>query len=391
MKPITSPLERIQKIALGAGILFLILSVLGWLGNRQHFFVSYLFAFLFWAGLSFGCFNAALMLYLTGGRWGNGTRRFLEAGFMNLPLVALMFIPLLFGLRELYPWARPELVAVDRILRQRAGYENVIAFILRGVFFFTLWIGLAIVLRKWSLRQDHTTDPGPSVKMRTLSGPAMVIVPLTLTFALVDWVLSLETAWFSTIFALILMAGQILIAFAFITVLLAWLGSREPFVMLVTEKDFLDLGNLLLAFVMFWTYVSFSQLLIVYSGNQPAEIDWYLHRIAGGWKWLISLVALFHFLVPFLLLLFRPIKQSIRRLATVAGLIFLANALEIYWTIAPTFYPSGFQIHWTDFTVWLGLGGIWLGIFMMNLKRYPLVIQRVWLPEDSPVSTTNAK
>jgi hypothetical protein len=390
MNRIAAQLNRLQKTGFAAGILFLIVSGIGLAVDRRHFFVSYLFAFLFWIGLSFGCFNTALMLYLTGGRWGNGTRRFLEAGFMTLPLMALFFVPILFGLSDLYPWARPELVAADKVLRHRAVYENTTGFLGRAIFCFAIWITMAVCLRKWSLRQDTTNAAVYAGKMRTLSGPGMVIVPFTLTFALVDWVLSIESAWFSTIFAVVLLASQIVVAFGFVIVLLAWLQPRPPFDQLVTDKDFLDLGNLLLAFVMFWTYVSFSQFLIIYSGNQPAEITWYLHRTAGGWKWLIALIALFYFFVPFFLLLFRAIKQDLRRLAAVASLVLLVHVLMVYWTIAPTFYPR-LQVHWTDFSIWLGMGGIWLGVFATNLKNHPLVAHNSLAIETSLGPVTHAK
>ncbi|MEP6662851.1 MAG: hypothetical protein ABJC04_04205, partial [Verrucomicrobiota bacterium] len=166
---------------------------------------------------------------------------------------------------------------------------------------------------------------------------------------------------------------EILSAFAFITLLLVWLHRENPFCAVVTEKHFHDLGNLLLAFVMFWTYISFSQFLIIYSGNLPREIDWYLHRIRGGWQWVVLFLALFHFFVPFFLLLFRKMKKNFSRLSTLAALIFFAHVIADFWVIAPTFHPGKIYFHWLDLALWIGMGGIWLGIFFRTLSRHPLL------------------
>jgi len=373
MNEIISKLNRLQKVSFAIGVVFLILCCVGAATNPKPFFASYLFAFIFWIGLTLGCFNVAMIHNLTGGHWGNVTRRFLEAGFMTLPLMAIFFIPICFGLHELYPWARPEEVAADKILQQKVHYENFFGFLLRAILCFGIWILIATRLRKWSLQSDNANEVALLIKMRTLSGPGIVIVPLTATFAFVDWIMSIEPAWFSTIFSVIILSCEILIAFAFVIILLAWFQPHAPLREVVTPKHFHDLGNLLLAFVMFWTYVAFSQFLIIYSGNQPHEIGWYLHRIAGDWKWVVAFLGLFHFFVPFGVLLFRAVKNNAQCLAAIAFLIFFVNIVESFWAIAPTFYPTGIQIHWTDFTAWFGIGGIWLAFFAFNLKRHPVL------------------
>lgn len=373
MNEIVNNLNRLQTMTFAIGVLGLTGCGIGGVIDPNCFFISWLFAFVFWIGLSLGCLNTAMIHYLTGGRWGHSTRRFLEAGFMTLPLMTFFFIPVLFGLNELYPWARTNEVAADKILQQKVLYENFTCFLVRAVFFFGLWLLIATRLRKWSLQQDFTTDTSPTVKMRTLSGPGIVIIPISVTFAIIDWIMSIEPAWYSTIFGVILLAGQVLIAIAFIILVLAWLRPRPSFDEIANEKQFHDLGNLLLAFVMFWTYVAFSQLLIIYSGNQPHEIGWYLRRIAGSWKFLAGAIAAFHFFVPFFLLLFRFVSSNIRRLAIVAILLFMAHVVEIFWTIAPTFYRGGITVHWTDFAAWFGIGGIWISVFAGNLKRHSLL------------------
>lgn len=370
--------DRLQRAGFVIGGLGLGLCGLGAVTNTRQFFISYLVAFVFWIGLSLGCLGVAMIHYLAGGRWGFVTRRFLEAGYMTLPLMAILFVPIYFGMHELYSWTRSEVVAASELLQRKQIFLNVPSFLIRSLFFLGIWLAMALLLRRWSLQQDSSAEPTPTIRMRTLSGPGIVIYPLTATFAFVDWVMSIEPAWFSTIFLVIVMIGQILTAFAFVTVLLSWLRDQPPFRDVATVEHFHDLGNLLLAFVVFWTYVSFSQFLIIYSGNLPREIDWYLHRTAGGWKWLVAVLAVFHFLAPFFLLLFRAVKRSASRLATVATCVFCIHVGEVFWIVAPTFHPEGIHVHWLDFAAVLGVGGVWLGVFASNVKR------RALLPENDP-------
>jgi len=209
--------------------------------------------------------------------------------------------------------------------------------------------------------------------MRTLSGPALVIYPLTGTLAFVDWVMSMEPDWYSTMFPVIVFIGQILTAFAFGILMLAWLGKFEPLSKLPLTPQFHQLGNLLLAFVVFWTYVSFGQFLIVWAGNLPHEIGWYLHRIAGHWKWVIGFLALFHFFLPFFLLLFRVTKRNPKNLVILAAMVFAAHVVDIFWMITPSLYTDGIHVSWLDFASLFGIGGLWLAMFIAMLKRAPLL------------------
>jgi hypothetical protein len=370
-----SKLNRVQVASLVIGILFLGASAFGAFSNPRQFFFSYLFAVQFWLGLSLGCFVVTMIHYLTGGRWGYPTRRFLEAGFMVLPLMAVLFIPIFFGLQYLYPWARPVEAAVNKIPRI---YENDWAYIVRQIFFFFVWIWLASRLRKWSLEQDLTKDAGPTRKARTLSGPGVVIYGLLLTFAAVDWIVSLEKDWYSTMFGVIVAGGQMLTAYAFAVVAVTLFRNEEPFATTVNNVHYHHLGNLLLTFVLFWTYVSFGQLLIIYSGDLPQELEWYLHRIAGSWKAVVAAIALFHFFLPFFLLLFRGVKKRISALTTLATLIFVMHIVDTYWLIMPTLHQNGMALSWLDFAAPIGVGGLWIACFLWRLKAAPL------LPQNDP-------
>ncbi len=369
----SSTLTRYQLGAAACGALGIAGCVVGAVLNTKQFFISYLFGYLFWLGLALGCLEVAMLHHLTGGRWGFVIRRFLESGFRTLPVMALLFVPVFFGLSELYPWASAGQVAADPVLQHKHGYMNAPAFIGRAIIFFGIWIVMAQLLRKWSVAQDHTADPEPTRRLRTFSGPGIVIYPLTATFAYIDWVMSTEPDWYSTMFPVIIVIGQILSAFAFSVLLLNWFRATKPISEIVSLTHFHHLGNLLLTFVMFWTYISFSQFLIIWSGNLPHEIAWYLHRSRGGWLWVVIALALFHFFIPFYLLLFRIAKRSPRMLATIAGLLFVMHLLNVYWLVTPSFFPGRIHFSWLDFAAPLGVGGIWLAVFISRLKEGPLV------------------
>jgi hypothetical protein len=365
-----------QTAFLALGVIALGAAVAGALIDRRQFFFSYLFGCLFWLGLSLGCLLVTMIHQLTGGRWGYPTRRFLEAGFMVLPLMLLLFIPIFLGLHNLYPWAGPSQIAAEPVLRGRHSYQNMGGFIIRAFIFFVAVIGLALALRKYSLRQDATADAEPTRKARTLSGPGVVVYVLLATFVYVDWIMSLEQRWYSTMFPVIIVIGQILSAYAFVILMLALFRMEPPFAAAVTSTHYHHLGTLLFTFVLFWTYVSFGQLLVIYSGDLPDEIDWYLHRIAGSWKAVVAAIALFHFFVPFFLLLFRTIKRRVAALSLLAALVLVMRMVDLYWLVMPSLHHRGVVVSWMDFAAVTGIGGFWSSWFLAGLKRAPLLPQQ---------------
>jgi hypothetical protein len=313
---------------------------------------------------------------MSGGQWGLVGRRVFEAASRNLPFVALLFIPILIGLPRLYDWARPEAVQADHILQMKAPYLNVPFFIARAVLYFVLWIGGAWTLNKWSSGQDRGTiavTPADSRRFRVLSAPGLVVYVLSLTFAVTDWVMSLDPHWYSTIFGFIFVAGQGLAGFALVIAVLSTLTDTEPYATYLNKRHFLDLGKLLLAFVMLWAYFSFSQFLIVWAGNLPEEIPFFLDRLRGGWQYLSAAILLGHFALPFTLLLSRDLKRRPRLLAKVAIFILLFRYLDLVWLVAPMFGHEGFPLHWLNLAVPAGLAGLWFALFARQLRSRPLL------------------
>jgi hypothetical protein len=365
------PVAQWQVRFLTVGLIAGILSVIGAFLNPKQFFLSYLFSYLFWIGLGAGCIVVAMIHYLSGGQWGHPIRRFLEAGFSTIPLFAILFIPILFGLGDLYPWARAGELP-EKIIKKEP-YLGKLFFILRAFVILGIWIFWVLRLRKWSLAQDATEDSSPTRHLATLSGPGLVIIPLTATFAYIDWIMSTEPRWYSTIFAIIILAGQVLVTYAFCVILLKLFERVGPLAEIVGGQHYHQLGNLLLTFVLFWTYVGFSQLLIIYSGNKPDEIRWYLHRIAGGWRYLLGIIAFFHFFLPFMLLLLRSFKRRSTLLAGLACIVVAVHLLYSYWLVGPSIFPDGIHLNWLNFAVPVALGGVWLGAFFWFLERAPLM------------------
>jgi hypothetical protein len=361
---------RVQQGALIAGVVGLILCAVGAVFRPALFLQSYLFAYMFTLGLALGSMAILMLQYLTGGDWGVVVRRTLEAAMRTLPWLAIGFLPVALGVRELYVWARP---AQAQTLDFRTGYLNVPFFIARAVVYFAVWLAMAHRLDRWSREEDRGAALGWLKRLRRLSGPGLVIYGVTITFAAFDWLMSLNPEWFSTIFGLLIIAGQALSATAFVILVAALLSTREPMARVFQPRHFHDLGKLLLAFVMVWAYMSFSQLLIIWAGNLPQEIPFYLPRMQSSWRWIGVLLIVLHFALPFALLLSRDLKRRAGRLAALAGLVIVMRVIDLFWLVAPEFRRQGLRIDWFDPVTVIGVCGVWLALFIRELKARPML------------------
>jgi len=377
---LTAAIDRLRRPALVAGVVALAACAAGAVASPAAFFRGYLFAYVFFTGLTLGCLAIVMLHHLTGGAWGIPIRRILESGTRTLPLIAILFLPIALGMKYLYSWSRPEEVAKDALLQAKEAYLNVPFFLARAAFYFTVWIAIAYFVNRWSLEQDHAGSPALTRKLQLLSAGGLVAYGLTMTFASIDWVMSLEPHWFSTMYGVLYIAGQALNALAFVTAALVLMSSEKPFSDFVRPAHYHDLGKLLLAFVMFWSYVSFAQYLIIWAGNLPEEIPWYLRRLNGGWGWVGGALILLHFALPFLLLLPAGANRNSRILVAVAGLVILMRFVDVYWLVRPVFTQASasaasarFQIHWLDLAASIGIGGVWLAVFLWQLEERPLL------------------
>jgi hypothetical protein len=366
-------LGRYQRRLLTAGGLGLLVSLAGWLFNPVQFFQSYLMAYMLCLGVTLGCLALGMVHQLSGGAWGVVIRRPMGAAARVLPVMTLLFVPLLLGMRHLYVWTHADLVAHDELLQAKRPYLNVPFFLVRTAIYFAAWNAVSYLLNAWSLEQDRTGDPRIAPRMQRLSAGGLLAYGLTITFASFDWLMSLEPRWYSTIYGVLIMGGQALSAMAFLIVVLVWLSRRPPLDRIVVKAHFHDLGNLMLAFVMLWAYFAFSQYLIIWAGNLPNEISWYVHRLQTGWRSIGLALVMFHFIVPFVLLLSRAMKREGSLLVRVAVLILAARLMDLFWLIAPEFHVNGIVVSWLDIVLPLSLGAIWLGAFVWQLRGRALL------------------
>jgi hypothetical protein len=370
---VATGLARIQRAAfLVAGVGAVLLAI-GAFIDRERFYQAYLCAYLFALGPAVGSLAIVMLHNLTGGGWGFAIRRLLEAALRTLPAMALLFVPIVFGLHTLYEWSHADAVAADPVLQHKSAYLNVPFFLGRAALYFALWIGLGLAMVRLSDRYDHTLSVKALRRMKTASGFGLVAYVLTTTFASFDWGMSLEPHWFSTIYGVQFLVGQALSTLCLAILGAAWLARHAPFSRWIAARHFHDLGNLTMAFVMLWAYVSFSQFLIIWSGNLPEENVWYLKRLGHGWQAIALVLVLLHFAVPFLILLVRRSKRNARVLARIAAGLLLLRWLDQYWLIAPAFQGAELAPHWLDLVAPVTLAALVLGLCVSNLHGRPLV------------------
>jgi hypothetical protein len=366
--PVPIEAAQWQKRALIVGLVGVLLCVAGAVTSLDQLLRGYLIAYMFWTGLSLGCLALLMMQYLTGGLWALVIRRPLEAASKCLPLMFVLFLPILIFRTHLYAW-----MTNSALTERNHWYLNTPEWIIRWLVYFAIWIGLAFVLNKRGDMQDRPLAVQP--RFQGLSGLGLVLYALTVSFAAVDWVMSLDPTWGSTIYGLIFLAGQGLSALAFNVILLTIFTRYRPYREIIKPMQFHDIGKLMLAFVMLFAYFSFSQWLIIWAGNLPEEIGWYLHRIRGGWGVVALIIILFHFALPLALLLSRERKRAGKRLIGLAALLMFMRLVDIYWYVVPNFaHEQGhFYLSTWYIVAPIGVGGLWLAFFFYNLQQRPLL------------------
>ncbi len=377
-------INRLRDLALGVGGIALIVWAVGVYFNPEQGLRSWLLGFIFWGGIALGSLGVLMLQYLTGGAWGIVIRRTLEAATRTLPLIFLLFIPLAIGVytRTFYDWTH--LPLTDHVMEQRGVFMTPWAWILRSLIYFSLWGVMVYLLNKWSAMQDKTTTVEESrlllEKASRFSGPTMVIYCLVVTFAAVDWMLSLDAHWFSTMWGLLFVAGWALSCFCFVVAITAYLSDKAPMDRVIGKRHFHDLGKLILALVMVWAYFNFSQFLIIWSGNLPEETGWLLTRMKNGWGFIGVGLILFHFAFPFLVLLQQDFKRHAKWIATLAIFILAMRLVDMFYLIGPSnrVMPGGleqgaFYVSWLDFVAPVAVGGIWLWWFFGELLKRPIV------------------
>jgi hypothetical protein len=367
-------ISGLQRLGMGAGLVGVVLTIVGFMmTDLARFYQAYLVAYTFWMGLVLGSMALLMVQHLSGGAWGVVIRRPLEAAVRTMPIMAVLYVPIWFGMHDLYHWTHADAVASDTVLQQKQPYLNETFFLIRQLLYFSIWTAISWALTRWSAEQDRTGDPGLVRKFSILSGAGLVIYSLTVTFAMVDWTMSVNPHWYSTMWGPMYMVGQGLSAMSFAIVVLIMLSQVAPLDRVITSAHLHDLGKLLFAFLMLWAYLTFSQFLIIWSANLAEEIPHYLIRWDNGYQWVSVFMIVAHFALPYVLLLSRDIKRDWKRLRMVATWVLVARIVEYYWHVAPEFHTEGLSVGLLDFAVPIAIGGIFLALYAGNLKARSLL------------------
>ena len=366
--------NRAQRAGMFVGGFALLLALPGAFSSPEKFYHSYIFSFMLVLGLTVGSLGLLMLQHLTGGDWGIIIRRPLEAASRNIWLVLVMFIPVILGMKTLYrAWLDPERLKEEPLSKFQQGYLTSGGFLGRAVLYFAIWILLMWLFNAWSKQQDERQrDPQIQQHLRRLAGPGVILYILAMTFAAIDWVMSLSPHWASTIYGFIFVGSQAIASMCLMIIVVVLLSGSEPFSGIIQKRHLHDLAKLLFAFNMLWAYFDFSQLLIIWSGNQPEEISFYRTRLYGGWGVVAVIVLVFSFGLPFLILLSREVKRTPGLISKVAGWMLFMRLVDLYWMTRPEFTSRAFPT-WLDLVVPVALVGLWLGFFAMNLKQRPLL------------------
>jgi hypothetical protein len=373
--------KLIGRRSLVIGVVFSVIAIGLAFANPTVFFRGYLISLMDWLGICLGSMVILMIRHLTGGGWGMVIRRILGAAMRTVPLMFLFFLPIAWlGVPRLYPWAMPLESIENPTVREhlahnpfvKIGYLHWSGFVLRALIYFGIWNLLSYLLTRWSKEQDTPPVRDNSLRFKAVSGPGIILYAFTISFAAIDWVMSLDPSWISTIYGLLFVAGELISALCFAVVIERILFKYKPMSLLLRPDFVHDHGKFMLTFVMVWAYFSFSQWLIIWAGNLPEEITWYIRRLNGGWGFVGLFLVIFQFGVPFFLLLSRQLKRDISRLVWLAAWLIVVRYVDLFWLIEPNFSVN-FHVTWADLVIPFAMGGLWLAFFCYNLSSIPLL------------------
>jgi hypothetical protein len=367
------PWNRVPVIgAVGALLGAVACAILG-AANPKQFFFSWLVSFLFFLSLTLGALFFVLIQYAAQGGWGIVVRRIGETIFAMLPVMAALFLPLLFGLHDLFEWSHADAAEHDALLRWKAPYLNVPFFLIRAALYFGIWSFIALLYYRGSSGQDVTGDPGVSARLRRFAGPAIIVLALTQTFASIDWIMSLTPHWYSTMFGVYFFAGSFVGFIALLSVVAVAMRGAGLLDTVINQGHLHDIGKFLFAFTAFWAYIGFSQFFLMWYANLPEETTWYKVRIEGSWLWVSLFLMAGHFGVPFFYLMGRDVKRRGSTLAVGGAWLLAMHFLDLYWQVMPTLHPEGLSPSPLDVAAFVTIGGCFVAAASWLMRRQALV------------------
>lgn len=331
-----SPKPRLAVVPAAATLVGIALCLVGAMADSRRAAAAYLAVYVAGLAVALGALAMIMIGRLTAATWFVALRRQMEQVAATLPAFAVLFLPVLFAVRVLYPWAAtalpPDMTAA---VRAKSAYLNVPFFVVRAIVYWAVWLGIERALRRASLTQDRGDSPALERRMRILSAVGIIAIGLTMTFAAFDWMMSLSPTWYSTIFGVDYFAGAMVGALALLALLIVRGRRRGELPESIGVEHMHALAKLLLTFVLFWVYIGFSQFIVIWSAEIPAETSWYVVRTRGGWSTLGAVLVLGHFALPFCALLIRPVKRNVSAMAFLGAWLLVMHYLDCYWMVVP--------------------------------------------------------
>lgn len=364
---------NLTRLLFGVGIAGLLASGIGYFLEHDQFFFSYLVNFAFFSSIALGSLFFVMLQHLTRSEWSAVLRRIPEAISSNFWIWGLFIIPILLGMHSLYHWTHPELVANDPVLQGKEPYLNTTFFTIRQVIYFALWSFLGYQMYQKSVEMDETGNWGLQTLLRRTSGPGIFFFGITLAFASFDWLMALDPHWYSTIFGVYYFAMSFQGLFAALILIVLFLWKKGLLTDTIQKGHIYDLGVQMFGFTVFYAYIAFSQFLLIYYANIPEETVWYLERLNGGYEYLAYFYLFGRFVIPFVVLLPKWTKSNVKIVGTVSALILVSHLVELYWIVMPVLHHHGLHFDWMTVTSFLGLGGIFMGLFFYRFKQNKMV------------------
>jgi len=364
---------NITKTLFGVGIVGLLATGVGYFLEHDQFFFSYLVSFTFFSSIALASLFFVMLQHLTRSEWSAVLRRIPEAISSNIWIWGLFIIPVLLGMHSLYHWTHADAVASDPVLQGKVPYLNTPFFIVRQFIYFGLWSFLGYQMYNKSVEMDNTGDWGLQTLLRRTSGPGLFFFAITLAFASFDWLMALDPHWYSTIFGVYYFAMSFQGLFAVLILIIMYLWKQGLLTSTIQQGHIYDLGVQMFGFTVFYGYIAFSQFLLIYYANIPEETVWYLERLSGGYEYLAYFYLFGRFVIPFVLLLSKEAKSNYKLVTSISILILVSHLVELYWIVMPVLNHHGFHLNWMTITSFIGLGGIFLGLFFYRFKQNKMV------------------
>ena len=364
---------EVPKWCLRVGFMGLLISFLFYFVDPHHFYFSYLTTFVFFLTITLGSLFFVLILHLTRAGWGIVVRRVAEHLMKNIGLMAILFLPLLFGMHDLYHWTHADAVAHDHLLKIKVPFLNIPFFFIRMALYIWAWLFLAGRFFKFSVAQDESGDSSLTLILQKTAAYGILIYGMTQSFAFIDLVMSITPHWYSTIFGVYYFAGSTMSALIVISLTCMFLRRYGFLKDIITVEHYHDLGKLIYGFMIFWSYIAFSQFFLIWYANIPEETVFYKMHFTGSWNWIAILLCVGHFGIPFVGFMSRHIKRNLKTHCMMAIWLLFMHYVDMYWVIMPNITPAGLSYSLLDFSLLIGMGGLYFSVFFTRLKKYPLI------------------